>query len=200
MGQEPGVLLKPIGEVRTPYTDWAPRQPVERDAGEGRFRLVLLPEYVEGLRDLERFTHVYVLSCMDRASGPAPLIVAPPWAGGRTVGVFASRSPARPNSIGLSVVRLIRVEGNEVFVSPIDLFDHTPLLDIKPYFKDLDAKPDANHGWAEDLKGREHVMLHLRGVPHAGHHEHGRGQEQEHGHEPARAHTHEHDHGHDTEP
>jgi len=179
-GQE--MHVKPIGEVRTPYTDWAPHQPVERETEEGKFRLVLAPEYVEGLLDLQRFAYVYVLSYLDRGSKPAALTVSPPWAGGRTVGLFAARSPVRPNPIGLSIVRVIRVEGREVVISPIDLFDHTPLLDIKPYFKDLDAKPDANHGWADDLKDREHILQHVRGVPHAEHHSHEHGND--HSHDP----------------
>jgi tRNA-Thr(GGU) m(6)t(6)A37 methyltransferase TsaA len=167
-----GIHLKPIGEVRTPYQDWAPSQPVERDAEEGKFRLVLSPEYAEGLRDLERFAYVYVLAYLDRRSKPMDLTASPPWAKGKKVGVFASRSPGRPNPIGLSIVRLLRVEGCELTISPIDMFDRTPLLDIKPYFKDLDSKTDANHGWADDLEDREHIMQHVRGLPHHDHHSH----------------------------
>jgi len=164
------IRMQPIGEIRTPYTaDWAPHQPVEREAPEGAFRLVLAGEFAEGLRELERFSHIYVLSYLDRAPGEAPLTVAPPWARGKTVGLFAARAPARPNPVGLSIVRVLAVQGNEVTISPIDLFDRTPLLDIKPYFRDLDARADANHGWADDLEDREHIMQHVRGIPHHGH-------------------------------
>ncbi len=162
-----GITFRPIGMIRTPYKDWAPYQPVERDPEqEGKFRLVVHDEFSEGLKDLELFTHLYVLSFLDRSSGNPTLQASPPWAGGKTVGLFASRSPFRPNPIGLSIVRLISIEGDEVLTSPIDLFDGTPLLDIKPYFKQLDAKPDANSGWADDLEDRDHRFHHLRGLSH----------------------------------
>ena len=145
---------------------------MERDLQEEKFRIVVADEFSEGLQDLERFTYIYVLSYLDRAPEDPPLKVSPPWAKGKTVGLFAARAPRRPNPIGLSIVRVLEVRGNEIIISPIDLFDRTPLLDIKPYFRDLDAKEDANHGWAEDLEDREHVMQHVRGLPHPhlGHH------------------------------
>lgn len=166
--KEEGILFRPIGVIRTPYTDWAPQQPVEREPEqEGRFRLVVYDEFSEGLKDLDRFTHIYVLSFLDRArKSPPALFATPPWAEGRKVGLFASRSPFRPNPIGLSIVRLNRIEGNELLTFPIDVFDGTPLLDIKPYFGPLDAKADANAGWAEDLKDSHHRFHHLRGLPH----------------------------------
>jgi len=176
------IHLKPIGEVRTPYRDWAPHQPVERDAEEGKFRLVLSREYSEGLRDLERFTYVYVLTYLDRQPKPVDMTVSPPWAKGKTVGLFASRSPGRPNPIGLSIVQVLRVEGSEVIISPIDFFDRTPILDIKPYFQGLDSKTDANHGWADDLEDREHIMQHVRGLPHKDHHGHDHGKKHDDGH------------------
>ncbi len=166
------IQMKPIGEIRTPYKDWAPDQPVEREIEEKKFRLVLSEEFTEGLRDLERFSHAYILSYLDRTAEGSSLIVAPPWAKGKTVGLFAARAPARPNPIGLSIVRILEVRENEVVISPIDLFDRTPLLDIKPYFKSLDAKEDANHGWADDLEDLDHIMQHVRGLPHHGGHSH----------------------------
>ena len=162
------IVFRPIGVIRTPYKDWAPHQPVEREPEEeGKFRLVVFDDFAEGLKDVERFSHIYVLSFLDRAAqGPAPLFASPPWADGKQVGLFASRSPFRPNPIGLSIVRLIRIEGNEVLTSPIDVFDGTPLLDIKPYFRQVDAKLDANSGWAEDLNDSDHKFHHLRGLSH----------------------------------
>jgi tRNA (adenine37-N6)-methyltransferase len=179
MNNRQDLCMKPIGEARTPYRDWAPHQPVEQDKDPGKFRLVLHEEYAEGLLDLERFTYIYVLSYLDRDPQSTPMTVSPPWAGGKTVGLFASRAPVRPNPVGLSIVRVLRVQGNEVVISPVDLFDRTPILDIKPYFKDLDAKADANHGWADDLEDREHVMQHVRGLPN---HDHG-GHTPGHGHD-----------------
>ena len=93
-------------------------------------------------------------------------IVSPPWTGGVKVGVFASRSPVRPNYIGLSIVRIKHIIKNEILTSGLDVFDGTSLLDIKPYIKDLDAKPDANYGWIEEMDDYEHLLLHIKGIPH----------------------------------
>ncbi len=156
--------LEPIGVIRTPYVDNAPYQPVTGD--EGEFCLLVDPAYVEGLRDLDRFRYIYVIYLVHRVTREVSMSVMPYWAPGTDVGVFASRSPVRPNLLGLSVVRLERVDGNKVYTSGLDVFDGTPLLDIKPYIKDLDSKDDANLGWVEDLEDQEHLMLHIKGIPH----------------------------------
>ncbi len=158
------IELKPIGVVRTPYLNNAPNQPIADDVGD--FRLIVEPEYAPGLDSLARFRYVYVLYYLDRSKGTASMNVRPSWAGGYQVGLFASRSPERPNPIGLSVVRVKGIEGCEVRTSGLDVFDRTPLLDIKPYIQDLDAKADANYGWLDDLKDRDHLLLHIKGVPH----------------------------------
>jgi len=156
--------LKPIGVIHTPYKDSAPYQPVADD--EGEFRISVDPAYAEGLRDLDRFSYIYVLYLIHRVKREVSMSVSPYWAPGVKVGVFASRSPVRPNHLGLSIVRLERIEGNQVFTSGLDVFDGTPLLDIKPYMKDLDTKEDANLGWVEDIDDKEHLMLHIKGIPH----------------------------------
>jgi tRNA-Thr(GGU) m(6)t(6)A37 methyltransferase TsaA len=156
--------LKPIGVIHTPYMDSAPYQPLADD--EGEFRISVDPAYAEGLRDLDRFSYIYVIYVVHRVTRKASMSVSPYWAPGVEVGVFASRSPVRPNRLGLSIVRLERVEGNQVYTSGLDVFDGTPLLDIKPYMKDLDSKSDANLGWLEDIDDKEHLMLHIKGIPH----------------------------------
>ncbi len=156
--------VRPIGVIRTPYTDSAPYQPLAEP--EGEFRLVLDPGWEEALRDLDRFRYIYVLYWIHRVNRPVTNLAYPPWAEGKAVGLFASRSPVRPNPIGLSVVKVLAVEGREVRVSSLDAFDGTPLLDIKPYVKDLDSKEDANYGWLEDLPGKDHLLLHIKGIPH----------------------------------
>ena len=80
--------------------------------------------------------------------------------------MFASRSPNRPNPIGLSVVKILRIEKNIIAISGIDAFDNTPLLDIKPYIKNLDSKEDANFGWVNNTELDEHLKMHLAGIPH----------------------------------
>ena len=154
-----------IGIIRTPYVDTAPYQPVTND--EGDFRIVIHPEYTEGLADLETFRYIYVLYFIDRLARGPVMTENPSWTPDTHVGLFASRSPARPNPIGLSIVQLKKVASNEVFTSGLDVFNNTPLLDIKPYVKDLDSKKDANNGWIDNLPGnKQHLLLHIMGIPH----------------------------------
>lgn len=159
------IHLHAIGHIHTPYVDSAPYQPAEDDRDE--FWITLEPQYREGLAGLEKFTYIYVLFSAHLLRGTASLTVTPPWAGGRhQVGVFASRSPQRPNPIGLSVVRLKRIVEGVVYTSALDAFNGTPVLDLKPYLAGLDVKPEANLGWLEGSGDAEHLALHVRGVPH----------------------------------
>ena len=118
-------------------------------------RIIVFPEYRAGLKDLKKFKYIYVLFYLDRPHKPCSLSAHPPSAPGLEVGVFASCSPNRPNPVGLSLVRLKRIEGNVLVTSAIDAYDHTPLLDLKPYFKDYDIKPRANNGWMNATPGKE---------------------------------------------
>jgi tRNA-Thr(GGU) m(6)t(6)A37 methyltransferase TsaA len=159
--QSQHIDLAPIGMIRTPYVESAPYQPIEGDQGD--FRIEVFAPYQEGLLQLDRFQYIYV---MHKSTSAPSLLVDPPWTTDTTVGVFASRSPRRPNRVGLSVVRLKRIEGNLIHTSGLDVFDKTPLLDIKPYIQDLDVKTDANYGWLESIADRGHLMLHIKGIPH----------------------------------
>jgi tRNA-Thr(GGU) m(6)t(6)A37 methyltransferase TsaA len=157
--------FKQIGIIRTPYIDHAPYQPVDEDRGD--FRIVLNAEYKKGLFKLKSFRYVYAIYYVDRLKRNASMLVSPPWTSGSKIGLFASRSPVRPNPIGISVVRIKKIIDNEIITSGLDVFDRTPLLDIKPYVRDLDSKTDANYGWINGLGGdKEHLLLHIKGVPH----------------------------------
>jgi len=156
--------FRQIGTIHTPYTNNAPYQPVEED--QGAFSIELFQQYTEGLAELNQFSYMYVLYYIHKLQGEAAMKTSPPWAQGKKIGVFASRSPVRPNPVGLSIVRIKRIVKNNIYTSGLDVFDGTPLLDIKPYIKDLDSKGDANYGWIEDLKGYEHLLLHIKGIPH----------------------------------
>ena len=153
-----------IGVIKTPHLDTAPYQPVE--FADQEFYLQLDSQYMTGLKDLDSFNYVYVLYYLDRLTVLPMMDVSPPWAEGRQVGLFASRSPVRPNPIGLSVVKVKKIIGNRVYTSGLDVFDETPLLDIKPYIKDLDSKEDANNGWVDATDDDDHLTLHIRGIPH----------------------------------
>jgi len=162
------ISFKPIGVIETPYMDYAPYQPIEDD--EGEFRIIVNSEYIEGLKTLRRFKYIYVLYFINKLKGKAEMTVKPSWLGAvapsEGIGLFASRSPLRPNPIGLSIVRVKKIEDNIIYTSGLDVFDGTPLLDIKPYIKDLDSKNDANFGWLDDVKDKKHLLLHIKGIPH----------------------------------
>jgi tRNA (adenine37-N6)-methyltransferase len=153
-----------IGVIHTPYKSNAPYQPVEND--EGDFRIMVEPQYASGLFKLSEFRYIYVLYYTHLIRQKPSMIVSPPWTGGLKVGLFASRSPVRPNGIGLSIVRLKKISNNEIITSGMDVFDETPVLDIKPYIKDLDSKAEANYGWLEEMDDYEHLLLHIKGIPH----------------------------------
>ncbi len=195
--------VKAIGHVHSPYTKdgWTPSQPLEREAPEGAFKIVLDPAYVAGLKDLESFSHLYILAYLHQQT-EAKMTAHPPWAKGLEVGLFASRSPRRVNPIALSIVKLLKIEGNELYISPVDLYNETPVLDIKPYMKTIDSRPEANDGWAERFEDKEHILEHVRGIPHD-HHHHGHAHshgEGDHSHHHEHKHTHadgtSHSHGH----
>ena len=138
-------VYRPIGVIRSPFREpqGTPIQPPAARGVEGRVEV--FPEYAAGLLDLEGFSHVILVYHFHR-SGPARLSVRP-YMDDRTHGVFATRAPARPNPIGLSVVRLLKVEGNVLHVADVDIVDGTPLLDIKPYVPGFDSPRDARIGW-----------------------------------------------------
>ncbi|MCK5342314.1 MAG: tRNA (N6-threonylcarbamoyladenosine(37)-N6)-methyltransferase TrmO, partial [Candidatus Heimdallarchaeota archaeon] len=148
------IAFTPIGRITTPYINSAPYQQVTDASGD--FRITVNEEYLAGLDQLAKFRYIYVIYYLDRLKKRVSMQVNPSWTPQTQVGVFASRTPARPNPIGISVVQVNQIVGNEIHISGIDVFDGTPVLDIKPYIQDLDAKSDANYGWLEDLPDRDH--------------------------------------------
>lgn len=116
---------------------------------DNRGEIHLDPAYRQGLRDLEGFSHIWVVFYFHHAhKQKRSLLVHPPRSDQR-VGVFASRSPHRPNSIGMSLVRLERIDNTILYVQAHDLLDHTPVLDIKPYLPYADSASHARYGWVE---------------------------------------------------
>ena len=136
------IIYHSIGTIHTPYTDTAPFQ-ADENLDEGPFLLELEERFAPGLRDLEKHTHVIVLFHLDRARGyNGSNLAHPPSLKGGTVGLFASRSPNRPNTIGLDVARILKIDGNRIYTTGLSALDNTPLLDVKPYIsadrKELD--------------------------------------------------------------
>jgi tRNA-Thr(GGU) m(6)t(6)A37 methyltransferase TsaA len=116
----------------------------------------VFPEYAAGLRSVEGFSHLTLLYHFHLASEPG--LVVRPLLDTEPRGVFATRSPRRPNAIGLSTVRLVRVEGRVLHVEDVDVVDGTPLLDIKPYVPAFDYRDGARIGWFEGKVGRVHEV------------------------------------------
>jgi tRNA-Thr(GGU) m(6)t(6)A37 methyltransferase TsaA len=137
--------FQPIGLIHSPFThrDQTPIQPYRSSAAG---QVELLPEYEEGLQDLDSFSHIILLYRFHQAASGFELSVTP-FLDDEPEGLFATHYPRRPNSIGLSVVRLVRREGRILDVDGIDVLDGTPLLDIKPYVPAFDAFPEATLGW-----------------------------------------------------
>ena len=136
--------LTAIGIVRTPFTQIA-GTPIQGATTCGEGIVEVFPEFADGLRDLDGFDRVWLIYFFDRAV-EAHLAVRP-YLDDCERGVFATRSPARPNHLGLCAVRLLRVEGRRLFVSGLDMIDGTPLIDIKPYVPEFDAFAVERTGW-----------------------------------------------------
>lgn len=141
------VTFRPIGIVRSEHRSarHTPIQPVCAEGCAGRVEI--LDEYVEGLQDIEGFSHIHLLYHLHRA-GPAKLR-AVPFLDDVPRGIFATRSPWRPNALGLSLVRLVRREGATLFIDEVDILDGAPVLDIKPYVARFDAREGARCGWTD---------------------------------------------------
>jgi tRNA-Thr(GGU) m(6)t(6)A37 methyltransferase TsaA len=133
-----------IGRIRTPWTERA-QCPKNARGSDAVCTIELDPRWREGLRGLETCSHVIVLYWMDKA--PRNLAAQLPRHYNEPRGTFSLRSPARPNPVALSVVRLTGIEGTKLSVVGLDCLDGTPLIDLKPYFASTDSVPDAIVGW-----------------------------------------------------
>ncbi len=154
------ITCTPIGFVRTPYANKydAPRQP-EVDDRIDTATVELLPQhnFEQALEDLDGVERIWLVTWFDRADSWKPKILTPRDRTKR--GVFATRSPHRPNPIGLSCVRLISVKGRVLLIEGTDLLDGTPVLDIKPYIPYADAFPESAVGWLADVADAEYTVV-----------------------------------------
>ncbi|HKF48747.1 MAG TPA: tRNA (N6-threonylcarbamoyladenosine(37)-N6)-methyltransferase TrmO [Terracidiphilus sp.] len=145
------IAMTEIGRVASPFTETKgiPKGLGAKHDAEGV--LEIQPEFEAGLVDIEGFSHLYVIWVFDRADG-VDLIATPP-SDGRPHGVFATRSPRRPNPIGLTVVELLRREGARLHVRGVDMLDGTPILDIKPFLSNV-APEKLRRGWLAEAEAR----------------------------------------------
>ena len=142
-------VFQAIGIVRSPHTDPSktPIQPVF--AQEVKGTVILDPEYSDGLKDLEGFSHIYLFYVFHKIQ-ETKLIVRP-FLEDAAHGVFATRAPCRPNKLGFSVVKLISIDSNVLHVEDIDILDGTPIVDIKPYIARFDTRDNVRSGWQDEI-------------------------------------------------
>jgi len=141
------IKYKPIGIVHSPFKEpkGTPIQPAGAKNIDGTVKL--FPEYAEGLKDLEGFSHIILIYHFHLSKGAS--LKVRPYMDNEEHGVFAMRGPGRPNPVGISIVRLIRIEENILHVQDVDIVDGTPLLDIKPYVPEFDVRNVEKIGWLE---------------------------------------------------
>jgi len=146
------LIFQSIGMIHSPHQelDGMPIQPASAAGVKGT--VVVNPVFQEGLKDLDGFSHLILVYYFHQAK-PADLLVKP-FLDDTKHGVFATRAPCRPNGIGISIVKLLAVEGNILNVENLDILDGTPLLDIKPYVPDFDKQAGVQIGWLEKSRGK----------------------------------------------
>ncbi len=144
--------FRPIAVMETPFSE-PTGMPIQPSRGRGvRGAVLVYPEFIEGLDDLDGFSHIILLSHLHRARSFRLKVV--PFLDTVERGLFATRAPSRPNPIGISVVRLLAVDGNRLEIQDVDLLDGTPILDIKPYVPPFDEPVEVRLGWLEEARRR----------------------------------------------
>jgi len=139
------IVYHPIGRLVTPFErpEEMPIQPCSTTVKKGH--AVIFEDFVNGLKDLTMFSHVVLIYHLHKQSGVSLLVK--PFLDIEEHGIFATRAPARPNPIGMSVVKLLGIEGNILFFENLDMLNDTPLLDIKPYVPEFDRPDNPSTGW-----------------------------------------------------
>jgi tRNA-Thr(GGU) m(6)t(6)A37 methyltransferase TsaA len=150
------IRFSPIGVIHSPFKD-VKGMPIQTAAAKGIEGTVeVRPEYEEGLKDLEGFSHIILLYHFHHCQGYT--LNVQPFMDDNMRGVFATRAPQRPNAIGISVVKLVQVRGCKISVEDIDVADGTPLLDIKPYVPEFDVRAVERIGWLQNKVGKVHEV------------------------------------------
>jgi len=141
------IKFEPIGIIHSPYTKLH-GMPIQPSAARGvKGQVEVVKKYLPALSDLEGFSHIYLLYYFHLTKSVQLRVI--PFLDDQERGLFATRAPKRPNPIGLSVVKLIRVKENVLYIENIDVIDGTPLLDIKPFVREMEAVKDLRIGWLE---------------------------------------------------
>jgi tRNA-Thr(GGU) m(6)t(6)A37 methyltransferase TsaA len=141
------VCFKPIGIIHTEFKTLK-GIPIQFWHSESKGTIEIFPEYIPALKDLDGFSHAYCLYLFDMVKLPVPL-QSKPFLDDKEHGVFAIRTPFRPNPIGLSIFEILSIKNGNILVNNVDVLDKTPLLDIKPYLPQFDAREAKKIGWLQ---------------------------------------------------
>ena len=146
------VIYRPIGVIHTSFSsvEEMPIQPTSDVSGPGIIEVFL--EFADALKDLEGFSHIYLLYHFHKVRQSQLMVT--PFLDSKPHGIFSTRAPNRPNPLGLSLVNLVRIENNLVYVEGVDVLNETPLLDIKPYVPMFEQTNDVRIGWLEQVKDK----------------------------------------------
>ena len=145
-------VMRPIGVIRSPFTE-KEKTPIQPSRSDAIGRVEVYADFVEGLADLDGLSHIILLYVFHRSSGFR--LKVKPFLDDTLRGLFATRYPARPNPIGLSIVQLLEISGNILTIKGVDVLDNTPLLDIKPYVPGFDMREATHRGWYDNQTLRE---------------------------------------------
>lgn len=144
------IIINPIGIIRTPHTD-IKNMPIQPIAAEGiKGYIEIFPQYVNGLKDIDGFSHITLLYHFHKINGYELEVV--PFMDVESRGIFSCKAPKRPNAIGMSTVKLLGVENNKLYIEQVDMLDGTPLIDIKPFYPRYDNRENVKIGWLENNK------------------------------------------------
>jgi len=144
------ITYKPIGVIHSPFKTLE-NMPIQPSAGKGiQGTVEIRPELQEGLNDLDGFSHIYLIYHLHRSEGFKLKVI--PFLDDQLRGLFSTRAPKRPNPIGISVVRLLKIKANIITIEDLDILDGTPLLDIKPFIPHMYNLDECKTGWLEKYK------------------------------------------------
>lgn len=146
--QSKQIIISPIGIIRTPFNDikGMPIQPLDAEGIKGHIEL--FPKYIVGLTDLLGFSHITLLYQLHNINSYD--LMVEPFMDNKEHGIFATKSPKRPNAIGLSTVKLLGIENNLIHIEMVDMLNGTPLIDIKPFFSKFDNRKNTKSGWLDN--------------------------------------------------
>lgn len=146
------ISIHPIGIIKTSFESGM-SVPIQSSKSHIIGEVLIDEEFVDGLESLALFSHVILLYWFHRASPPKLKVV--PYLDKRERGLFSTRSPSRPNPVGISIVELLKIEDNRIVFKGADMLDGSPLIDIKPFIPEFDCRPDANSGWLREFLDQE---------------------------------------------